>query len=255
MVGSGPQVSLEKSDNGRVTMSESAAGELSPSDLRIYASCAQGPNVRGCDVAPFLRAWLANPLRVGSIRPSGAALADLMTSEISPETGPVIELGPGTGVFTRALLARGVRERDLTLVECGSDFAEILDRRFPQARVLRSDAARLHQAALFSGAPVGAVVSGLPLLSMPPTKIMAVFAGAFRYLRPGGALYQFTYIPRCPVPREILDRLGLRAVRMGSAIANIPPASAYRFTRRAAPLLNGCVPRNRGILPSDLPRI
>lgn len=224
-------------------MSEGAVAETSPSNLCIYPSYAQGPKVRGCDVAPFLRAWIANPLRVGSIRPSGAALADLMTSEISPETGPVIELGPGTGVFTRALLARGVRERDLTLVECGSDFASILDRRFPEARVLRSDAARLHQIALFSGAPVGAVVSGLPLVSMSPSKIMAIFAGAFRYLRPGGALYQFTYIPRCPVPREILDRLGLRAVRMGSAIANVPPASAYRFTRRTAPLLNGSVRR------------
>lgn len=184
-------------------------------------------------MGPFLRAWLANPLRVGSIRPSGAALADLMTSEISSDTGLVIELGPGTGVFTRALLARGVRERDLTLVECGSDFVSILDRRFPEARVLRSDAARLHQAALFAGAPVGAVVSGLPLVSMSPSKILAIVSGAFRYLRPGGALYQFTYLPRCPVPRVILDRLGLRAARMGSAIANVPPASAYRITRRS----------------------
>jgi phosphatidylethanolamine/phosphatidyl-N-methylethanolamine N-methyltransferase len=190
--------------------------------------------VRSRDVGPFLRAWLANPLRVGSIRPSSSALAHLMTSEISSETGLVIELGPGTGVFTRALLARGVRERDLTLVECGSDFASILDRRFPEARVLRSDAARLHHAGLFSGAPVGAVVSGLPLVSMSPSKILAIVSGAFRYLRPGGALYQFTYIPRCPIPRVILDRLGLRAVRMGSAIANVPPASAYRITRRGA---------------------
>ncbi len=220
-------------------MSESAVGKTSS---RIYSSHVQGFEVRSCDVAPFLRAWIANPLRVGCIRPSGAALADLMTSEISSETGLVIELGPGTGVFTHALLARGVRERDLTLVECGPAFARILDRRFPEARVLRSDAARLNQAALFSGAPVGAVVSGLPLLSMSPRKIMAILSGAFRYLRPGGALYQFTYIPRCPVPREILDRLGLRAVRMGSALANVPPAAAYRISRRSAPLLNASAP-------------
>ncbi len=161
-------------------------------------------------------------------------LAQLMTSEISPETGLVIELGPGTGVFTQALLARGVLEHDLTLVECAAAFAGMLDRRFPLARVVVSDAARLNRAALFSGAPVGAVVSGLPLVSMPPSKILAILSGAFSYLRPGGALYQFTYMPRCPVPRAILDRLGLKAVRIGSAMFNIPPAAAYRITRRAS---------------------
>jgi phosphatidylethanolamine/phosphatidyl-N-methylethanolamine N-methyltransferase len=159
-----------------------------------------------------------------------------MTSEISAETGPVIELGPGTGVFTEALLAKGVKEEDLTLVECGVDFAYMLDQRFPQARVVLSDAARLNRASLFDGAPVGAVISGLPLLSMPPRKVMAILSGAFSYLRPGGALYQFTYFPRCPIPRAILDRLGLKAVRFGSAIVNVPPAAAYRITRRHCPL-------------------
>jgi len=185
------------------------------------------------DIGPFFKAWVANPLRVGSIRPSGSVLAQLMTSEISPETGPVIELGPGTGVFTQALLARGVEERDLTLVECAGDFACMLGRRFPMARVVVSDAARLNRAALFCGAPVGAVVSGLPLVSMSPRKILAILSGAFSYMRPGGALYQFTYVPRCPVPRAILDRLGLKAVRIGSTMNNIPPAAAYRITRRA----------------------
>jgi phosphatidylethanolamine/phosphatidyl-N-methylethanolamine N-methyltransferase len=184
------------------------------------------------DTGPFFKAWIANPLQVGSIRPSGSVLAQLMTSEISHETGPVIELGPGTGVFTQAMLARGVQERDLTLIECADDFACILGRRFPLARVVVCDAARLSRAGLFSGAPVGAVVSGLPLVSMSPRKILAILSGAFSYLRPGGALYQFTYIPRCPVPRAVLDRLSLKAVRIGSTMSNIPPAAAYRITRR-----------------------
>lgn len=187
------------------------------------------------DIGPFLKEWFANPLRVGSIRPSGSALAELMTSEIVPETGPVIELGPGTGVFTQALIARGVKERDLTLVECGVDFAYMLDQRFPQARVVLSDAARLNRAALFAGSPVGAVISGLPLVSMSPKKIMAILSGAFSYIRPGGALYQFTYLPRCPIPRLVLEKLGLKAFRYGSALANIPPAAAYRITRCALP--------------------
>ena len=183
------------------------------------------------DIVPFVRAWIANPVGMGSIAPSGSALAYLMTSEISPASGQVLELGPGTGVFTEAILARGVRERDLTLIECGVDLARILDDRFPEARVLHSDAEGLDGAFLFPGSPVGAVVSGLPLLSMSPKKKTAILAGAFRYVRPGGALYQFTYGPCCPVPPSILRSLGLRAVCIGRTMANLPPASAYRITR------------------------
>lgn len=184
------------------------------------------------DILPFFRAWISNPLRVASITPSGAALADLMAREISPATGPVLELGPGTGVFTRALLAQGVRESDLILVEYGSDFVRMLDFRFPAARVLWMDASRLAQEKIFDGMPLGAVISGLPLLSMPPRKVMAILSGAFGYMRPGGSFYQFTYGPNCPVPRRILDRLGLKATRVGRALRNIPPAAVYRISRR-----------------------
>lgn len=184
------------------------------------------------DYLQFFRSWVANPLRVAAVAPSGDALARLMTSEITPSDGPVLELGPGTGAFTRALLARGVRESDLTLVEYGSDFARLLERRFPDARVLWMDASQLAGYELFPAANVAAVVSGLPLLSMPPRKVMAILAGAFSYIRPGGGFYQFTYGPRCPVPRAILDRLGLKARRVGGTIRNLPPAAVYRITRR-----------------------
>lgn len=187
------------------------------------------------DTLPFIRAWTANPRRVGAIAPSGAALADLITREIAPETAPVLELGSGTGVFTQALLTRGLHETDLTLVEYGSDFMRMLQLRFPQARVLWMDAARLGSHELFQDAPVGAVVSGLPLLNMSPRKVVAILSGSFGYLRPGGAFYQFTYAMRCPVPRPILDRLGLRAVCIGRALLNVPPARVYRITRRKPP--------------------
>jgi phospholipid N-methyltransferase len=191
------------------------------------------------DLIPFFRAWISNPLRVAAVAPSGNALADLITREISPETGAVLELGPGMGAFTRALLGRGVSESDLTLIEYGSDFVRLLSIRFPNARVLWMDAAWLAREKIFEGAPLGAVVSGLPLLAMPPRKVMAILAGAFGYLRPGGAFYQFTYGPRCPIPRPLLDRLGLKATHVGRALVNVPPAAVYRITRRAPPRLSG----------------
>jgi phospholipid N-methyltransferase len=155
----------------------------------------------------------------------------LITSEIRHDSGHIVEFGPGTGVFTQALLAQGVREKDLTLVEYRSDFAKLLQERFPEARVLRMDAGSLHKHDLSHDGSVGAIVSGLPLLNMSDRKIVSILSRAFRYMRPSGAFYQFTYGPRCPVPRKFLDRLGLRATFLGRALGNLPPAAVYRITK------------------------
>lgn len=180
----------------------------------------------------FFRSWISSPNRVGAIAPSGEALAELITSEITPASAPVIELGPGTGVFTHKLLQKGIPAKDLTLVEYGSEFVSVLQLRFPGVRVLWMDASKLAAAKIADEGSVGAVVSGLPLLNMSPRKVVAVLAGVFHYLRPNGALYQFTYAPRFPVSRPILDRLGLRATRIGRTLHNLPPATVYRVTRR-----------------------
>ncbi|WP_440412296.1 class I SAM-dependent methyltransferase [Neorhizobium petrolearium] len=187
---------------------------------------------RNTDALLFFRAWLSAPLRVASVTPSGRALSALITAEISAETGAVIELGPGTGVFTEALLHRGVAEENLVLVEYGADFADQLRGRFPTAKTVQMDAVQLRKLPLYTSAPVGAVVSGLPLLSMPLRKVHAILEGAFSHLRPYGAFYQFTYGPRCPIPRPLLDRLGLKATHIGCTLANIPPAAVYRISRR-----------------------
>lgn len=191
----------------------------------MTANCVQSDFVR------FFRSWVSAPMRVAAVAPSGPVLARLMTREIMPGVGPVLELGPGTGVFTRALLARGVPESDLTLIEFGPEFAGLLSQRFPQARVVSIDAARIVEARLFEAGSVGAVVSGLPLLSMPQDKVAAIVGGAFAALRPDGVFYQFTYGPRCPIAPAILERLGLNAVRIGRALRNIPPATVYRISR------------------------
>lgn len=185
------------------------------------------------DVLPFLRAWIRNPRRVASIAPTGLRLAELLTKEISADTGPVLELGSGTGAVTRVLLARGVAERDLTLVEFSADFARMLAERFPEAQVLCVDAARLAGVRLFDGVLAGAVVSGLPLLTMPPRGVYGVLAGVLKHVRADGAFYQFTYGPWCPVPPRVLDRLGLEARRVGRVARNVPPAAVYRIRRRA----------------------
>jgi phospholipid N-methyltransferase len=179
----------------------------------------------------FLRATGADLNMVGAIAPSGPALARLMTREIGRHSGLIVEFGPGTGVFTRALLAQGVRERDLTLVEYCPEFAELLREQFPEARVLRMDAGQAHRHELFVEGSVGAIVSGLPLLNMRPARVLSILRGAFRWMRPCGAFYQFTYGPRCPVPKTCLERLELKATHVGRALVNLPPASVYRIER------------------------
>ncbi|MET3182772.1 Phospholipid N-methyltransferase [Variovorax sp. YR750] len=183
------------------------------------------------DMAVFLRSWLASPLKVGAIAPSGKALARMMTRGIGPATGHVVELGPGTGVFTRSLLSRGVREQDLTLIEFDEEFAHRLRRRFPRARVICTSAANVGGVDFRRGASVGAVVSGLPLLSMPVSTVSSILRGSFEHLHRDGKFFQFTYACRSPVGEQTLDALRLQANLVGSTWANLPPASVYGIRR------------------------
>lgn len=180
------------------------------------------------DAFVFFRAWSRKPLRVASVVPSGHALGRLITQELDGDCCSVIELGPGTGVFTRAIVARGVAEQNLVLVETDREFVDMLSRRFPRATLIKGDAAQL--GSLDFGGPAGAVVSGLPLLSMQRSQVEAIMSGAFRHLVPGGSFYQFTYGPRCPIPRTTLRLLGLEGKLVGRALLNFPPASVYRIS-------------------------
>lgn len=183
------------------------------------------------DILIFLRAWLSDPLRVGSAVPSSKQLAAMMVKDVDPARGLVLELGPGTGVFTNALVERGISPRDLTLVELGAEFADILAVRYPEATIVRSDAARLSPAKFATPRLHGTAISGLPLLSMSPFKILRILIGAFRLLDTDGKLYQFTYGLRCPVPSEVLHRLDLKADKVSTVFTNLPPASVYRICR------------------------
>ncbi len=188
------------------------------------------------DHLQFLRALLRNPTRVGAVAPSGRALAKLITANLGADHLPVIELGPGTGAFTAAMIAGGLPEHHLALIERDPTFAATLSRRFPRALVLAMDASSLASHAPLFDQPVGAVVSGLPLVSLPEETVEAVLRGVFHHVRRGGALFQFTYLPRCPLSARLMRELQLDAERVGSAWANLPPAFVYRITRSLDPL-------------------
>lgn len=182
----------------------------------------------------FVRAWRANPTRIGAILPSSSRLAAAITRDLDPHHGPCLELGAGTGSFTRALVTRGFTPARLTLVEMDPMFVRQLRLEFPEAYVYQGDAARLMGVPLFAEGFAGSAVCGLPLLNMPVKTQIGILRGAFSQLRPGGSLVLFTYGPRCPVPLRVLDRLGLRARRVQTVFVNVPPAHVWKLTRRTA---------------------
>jgi phospholipid N-methyltransferase len=186
------------------------------------------------DALRFLRHWIADPAYLGTAAPSASALATLITREINGRSGRVVELGAGSGAFTQALRARGVREANLVLVERNPTLEARLRARFPHARVLRMDAARLGDWTRGELPYAGAVVSSLPLLTLPAQHVHTILRSAFACLDRDGAFYQLSYAPVCPVPRRLLAELGLEATHLGSVWRNLPPAAVYRLRRRAA---------------------
>ena len=192
-----------------------------------------------CDAAQSLaslwlfgREWLRAPLRVGAVAPSSARLANAMTQGLTATCGPVIELGPGTGVFTAALLRRGIPAAQIAAIEASESFAAALALRFPQVVVIHGDATRIRHVTPFGSGAAGLVVSGLPLLSIPQAKVLRIVAGCMTVLKPDGELRLFTFGHRCPIPAAMLSRLGLVAQRRTLVPLNMPPASVYAVFRR-----------------------
>ena len=186
----------------------------------------------------FLGRWLRNPKAVGAVVPSGRSLATAMAAEIDRDAeGAIIELGGGTGNITAALLEAGIPHRDIIVIERDRAFHRVIAERFPHVRVLQGDAANLRR--LLQNAGIGkvkAVVSSLPLLSIPDRICRQIVAESMAVLDDDGVFVQFTYGPASPVSKRIAAGLGLRGRRASWVMDNIPPASVWRYQRSSAAL-------------------
>lgn len=185
------------------------------------------------DIRLFLAGWLRSPLQVGALVPSGAALARCMAAQIDTEKpGLVVELGPGTGTVTRALLARGLPAESLVIVERDAGFCHLLRNRFPGVQVLHADAKSLAEILTAHGTEAPqTVVSSLPLLSLDFTSQREILSQSIRVLPPGGAFIQFTYGFRSPVHPVLQRRLRLQGRPVARILRNLPPAVIWRYTR------------------------
>ena len=188
------------------------------------------------DEARFIKTLFENPRLTGAISPSGRFLARAMARAVDPRTpGLVVELGPGTGPVTKALIERGVPVENLALVEYDPAFCRLLARRFPAVRLIQGDAYRLQQTlAELKDRPIKAVVSSLPLLNEPAARRAALLAEAFAIMGPRGVFVQFTYGVVSPMPLHV-GSLRLTA-RAGAPIwLNLPPARVWIYRAAAAP--------------------
>ncbi|KQZ55852.1 hypothetical protein ASD53_13410 [Lysobacter sp. Root559] len=184
----------------------------------------------------FFRQWLKNPLRTAAVAPSSPELAAAMIAELPDDARRVIELGGGTGAITRALLAAGIADHDLLVLELNEELHAHLHLRFPQVRVLLGDAGSLPELARANGyldeGPADAIVSGLGLLTMPQPLQLSLLAAAFECLRADGVFVQFTYGPAAPVADSVMRELDLHVHRGEFVLRNVPPATVYVYTRK-----------------------
>ncbi len=209
------------------TKRQAALGPLqaAPGDQRVRRDPLE-------DEARFLRSWFERPLVTGSVTPSGKMLARTMASYVDPRmAGPVIELGPGTGPVTEALVRRGIEQERLILVEYNPDFCRLLRRRFPRATVVQGDA---YDITATLGALVrekaAATVSSLPLFTKPLEQRLGLLNAAHAMMQAGAPFVQFTYAVVPPIP-ERCDAGTYTASRSNRVWLNLPPARVWAYRR------------------------
>jgi phospholipid N-methyltransferase len=182
----------------------------------------------------FLKLWLQRPVSLGAVIPSGRSLAAAMAGAIDPAgPGAVLELGGGTGSITEALIDAGIAARDIVVVEREAKLCDLLRVKFPEVRVVCGDATRLRHLLRKAGiGPLKAVVSGLPLLSIPKRAERLILVQSFEALQESGLFVQFTYGPAAPIARSVALALDIAGTRENFVPDNIPPAFVWVYRRK-----------------------
>ena len=194
-------------------------------------SIAEKKPLRLDDEMQFIRSWIEKPLSTGAVMPSSKALARTMARYVDPTAnGPVIELGPGTGPVTEALVQHGIDPARLVLVEFNTDFCRLLRKRYPAATVVQGDAYRLRRLLqTYVREPAAAVVSSLPLLTKPLRTRLRLFADVMALSATGAPFVQFTYGVVPPIPKSLS---GITAQASNLIWLNLPPARVWVYRGR-----------------------
>ncbi|AZN70082.1 methyltransferase domain-containing protein [Georhizobium profundi] len=182
------------------------------------------------DEIRFFKGWMDGPKAVGSIVPTSAVTSRRMASVIDTTSGlPVLELGPGTGVVTKAILERGVSPNKLVCVEYSDDFVSHVRRLFPGVNVIQGDAFDLDSTlGPLADQTFDCVVSGIPLLNFPMPERIALIEDLLGRIPAGRPVVQITYGPRSPVAP---GRGNYVVEKLDFVVRNIPPAHLWLYRR------------------------
>lgn len=197
----------------------------------VNPSRRQAPaSERRADLARFFGTWMRKPIAMGAVAPSSARYCATMVAAASTEIeGPILELGPGLGSVTRALLEAGVDPARITSIEYDAEFARLLRERYPRVNVVQGDGFDL-DATLADGGQMrfAAILFAIPIVKFPQDRRQELFRRYFERLAPGGNLTQLSYLwtpPVKPVP-------GVFTVSASPIVwDNIPPARVWIYDR------------------------
>jgi phosphatidylethanolamine/phosphatidyl-N-methylethanolamine N-methyltransferase len=182
------------------------------------------------DELKFFKGWMDKPRAVGSIVPTSSVTARRMASIIDTKSGlPVLEVGPGTGVITKAILSLGVKPSDLYTVEYSHDFVTHLRRNYPGVNVIEGDGFNLDKTlGDKSGMVFDSVVSGVPLLNFPVKRRVAYLENLLSRIPHGRPVVQLTYGPKSPIPPGFGD---YTVEHFHFILRNIPPTQLWLYRR------------------------
>ncbi len=177
----------------------------------------------------FFRGWIDKPRAVGAIVPTSLVTARRMASVIDVNSGlPVLELGSGTGVITRAILAHGVKPENLWSIEYSPEFVRHLKLTLPAVNVIQGDAFDLDATLPSPGMKFDSIVSGVPLLNFPVARRVRYIEHLLDHIPTGRPIVQLTYGPLSPVP----PRKGNYTVEhFHFIVRNIPPTQLWIYRR------------------------
>jgi phosphatidylethanolamine/phosphatidyl-N-methylethanolamine N-methyltransferase len=198
--------------------------------MAFQAAMTYSQSVKRDENILFFKRLLKNPRALGAIAPSSVALCNFICRhvETTPDTY-VVEIGAGTGRFTRTLLHSGIAPERLFVVEMDPELCKFLMLHFPTVTVIEGDAGHLEQ--ILPPHIIGnvsTVISGIPLVNLSE-KVQAHIADAcFAILAKGGQMLQFTYGPLSPLSSR---KLGLHKKRLGHVLWNFPPAVIWAYKR------------------------
>lgn len=179
----------------------------------------------------FLARFVRNPRSVGAVAPSSRFLADKMIAGIGFEPGvKIVEFGPGTGPFTRAILDRLPRDGRYLGIERDPAFVRILREQLPGVDVVEDSVERVREIAGERDLlPIDHVVSGLPFASLPGDLTTRILEVTLEALRPGGTFTTFQYVHSTPLPaarkfRDEMASLFGPVEERRTEVRNVPPA-------------------------------